>query len=228
MRIAILEDDREVSEEIASTLDQNGHNCTCFDRGQKLINRLKHDTFDVLLIDWNLPDFDGLRIIGWVKENVKRAPPMIVLTSRTADEDIVAALEAGADDYVIKPPLAPILLARISAVCRRTYPEPPASGVEMHGEYIFNTFSETVLLRGEAIPLTKKEFGIALILFRNIHRTLSREYLFQTLWGASPELQTRTLDAHVSKVRNKLNLRAANGYRLSPIYAFGYRLEKLI
>lgn len=225
MRIAILEDESDLAEQLQNILALGGHSCVWFSRGQKLINQLLHDTFDVLLLDWNVPDLDGVHIIRWVKENMEKAPPMLVLTSRTAEEDIVKALKTGADDYLVKPPQPDVLLARIHAVCRRTYPEPRPNGVESYGDFIFNTRLETVAVKGQLIGLTAKEFGLALLLFRNIHRTLSRAYLFESLWGGNPDLQTRTLDAHISKVRTKLGLRAVNGYRLVPAYAYGYRLE---
>jgi len=228
MRIAVLEDEAELAHELTDILTLGGHACVCFDRGQKVISRLMHDTFDVLLLDWNVPDIDGLHIIDWVRDNMEKRPPMLVLTSRAAEEDIVAALRAGADDYLVKPPVPAVLLARIAAVCRRTYPEPPADGIEAYGDYVFNTRMETVQVRGDVVALTAKEFGLALMLFRNIHRTLSRTYLFEAIWGGNPDLQTRTLDAHISNIRTKLGLRAANGYRLVPAYAYGYRLETML
>ncbi|WP_213978953.1 response regulator transcription factor [Sphingomonas sp. dw_22] len=228
MRIAILEDEKPLANELESNLVHAGHTCIWFNSGQKLINQLLHDTFDVLLLDWNVPDVTGFHVVNWVKQNMEKRPPMLILTSRAEEEDIVAALQAGADDYLVKPPVPAVLLARIEAVCRRTYPEPPADGMESYGDYVFDIRMEKLSLRGENIQVTAKEFGLALMLFRNLHRTLSRTYIFEALWGGNPDLMTRTLDAHVSKVRTKLGLRAVNGYRLVPAYAYGYRLETVV
>jgi DNA-binding response OmpR family regulator len=225
MRIAILEDERPLAEEVQNILLPAGHNCVWFNNGQRLINQLLHETFDVLLLDWNVPDVSGIQVLQWAIANMEMRPSILVLTSRADEEDIVAALQAGADDYLVKPPVPAVLLARIEAVCRRTFPEPPANGVEIYGDYVFNTRSKTATVHGEEIALTAKEFGLSLMLFRNVNRTLSRAYIFETIWGGSPDIMTRTLDAHVSKIRTKLGLRPVNGYKLVPAYAYGYRLE---
>ena len=82
-------------------------------------------------------------------------------------------------------------------------------------------------MNGELLPLTAKEFGLALLLFRNVHRALSRGHILEAIWGRNPDLPTRTLDMHISRIRTKLELRPENGYRLAPVYSYGYRLEQL-
>lgn len=225
MRIGILEDEPALAAQLAQTLSTSGDTCFIFHSGQKLINLLHHETVDILLLDWNVPDVSGLSVVRWARENMPKPPPILMLTSRTDEQDIVTALNAGADDYVVKPIQPAVLRARIEALSRRAYPDPPAPGIEKFGDYEFDTRFETVRLRGDEVSLTAKEFALALMLFRNIHRTLSRSYIFQALWGLNPDTQTRTLDAHISKVRKKLNLTRASGFRLVPVYAYGYRLE---
>jgi CheY-like chemotaxis protein len=149
-----------------------------------------------------------------------------MLTSRSAEEDIVAGLQGGADDYVIKPVAPAVLKARVDALGRRAYPS-AAPGLETYGPYRFDTRAETVELAGKPVSVTAKEFALALLLFRNLHRALSRAYIFEALWGRNPDLPSRTLDAHISNIRTKLNLRPGNGFKLVPIYAYGYRLEAL-
>lgn len=112
-------------------------------------------------------------------------------------------------------------------MCRRVYPEPTSTEPERYGDYVFDMRMETASAGGKPVQLTAKEFALALMLFRNLNRTLSRSYIFEALWGANPDLQTRTLDAHISKVRTKLQLRACNGFRLVPVYGYGYRLEAM-
>lgn len=225
MRIAILEDEPVLASQLAQTLSASGETCFVFHSGQKLINFLNRETMDVLLLDWNVPDMSGLAVIDWVRANLPKPPPILMLTSRALEEDIVSALRAGADDYVVKPVAPAVLRARIEALGRRAYPESRQQGIERFGDFEFDTRSETVKLHGKPVPLTSKEFSLALMLFRNLHRTLSRSYILEALWGFSPETQTRTLDAHISKVRSKLGLRREAGIRLVPVYAYGYRLE---
>lgn len=225
MRIGILEDDPALAGQLQKLLSLEGHSCFLYQSGQKLIGFLARETVDVLILDWNVPDVPGIDVIRRVRADNPRHPPIVVLTARAAEEDIVTALKAGADEYVVKPVQHAVLLARIEALCRRAYPEPARARAEQFGDLVFDAATETVVARGEPVQLTAKEFALALMLFRNLDRTLSRSYIFEALWGGSPDLQTRTLDAHVSKVRTKLGLRAANGYRLVPVYAYGYRLE---
>lgn len=228
MRIGILEDDSAVADQLQALLTTAGHTCFLFGKGQKLIGFLSRETVDILLLDWNVPDVSGLDVIRWSRQNIMRNPLILVLTSRTAEEDIVTALREGADEYVVKPIQPAALIARIEALCRRVYPVPPSAGPERFGDYAFDMRMEAATVRGEPVQLTAKEFALALMLFRNLNRTLSRSYIFEALWGSNPDLQTRTLDAHISKVRTKLELRASSGFRLVPVYGYGYRLESMV
>lgn len=224
MRIGILEDDPELADYIVKAIGVAEHSCFAFSTGQKLLAFLRHDTLDVLLLDWNVPDVSGLSIIRLLRR-MSADPPIVMLTSRAGEEDIVTALQAGADDYIVKPVQAPVLLARLHALQRRIAREVNGGTTEQFGAYTFDTSTETVRIGNETVQLTAKEFALAIMLFRNLHRPLSRSYLFEAIWGGSPELQTRTLDAHISKVRTKLRLRPEQGFRLVPVYAYGYRLE---
>lgn len=224
MRIAILEDDLALAGFVDGTLADAGHSNELFADGSNLIRALRRDTFDILVLDWNVPGMSGRDVLEWMKANLDKCPPSLMLTSRSTEEDIVAGLRAGADDYVVKPVTPAVLIARVDALARRAYPATPG-GMETFGDYCFNTRAETVELAGQPVSLTAKEFALALLLFRNLHRALSRSYIFETLWGGHPDMTTRTLDAHISNVRTKLNLRPGNGYKLVPVYAYGYRLE---
>ena len=227
IRIGILEDDAALAAQLKAVVEEAGFRCFLFDNGQKLLTFLKHETLDLLLLDWVLPDLSGIAVLRWLKANAQSRVPVLMVTSRSAEEDIVAALREGADDYVAKPVEPGILLARIEAVCRRVRPESHGDAAECFGDYRFDPRMGVASFRGEPVPMAAKEFALALMLFRNMDRTLSRSYLFETLWGHSPDMQTRTLDAHMSRVRVKLQLRPENGLKLVPVYAHGYRLEAL-
>ena len=227
MRVGILEDDSALADQLQTLLTAAGHTCSVFGNGQKLIGFLSRETVDLLLLDWNVPEVTGLCVIRWLRQDTTRNPLIVVLTSRAAEEDIVTALKAGADEYLVKPIQPATLLARIEALCRRVYPKPHLTKPERYGDYVFDVRGETAAKGGEPVQLTAKEFALALMLFRNLNRTLSRSYIFERLWRANPDLQTRTLDAHISKVRTKLQLRASNGFKLVPVYAHGYRLESM-
>ncbi|WP_374656895.1 response regulator transcription factor [Phenylobacterium sp.] len=227
MRIAALDDDDAQREAISRLLVGGGHSCQCFHLGAPLIASLRRETFDLLILDWNLPDMSGLEVLTWAQKNLSPCPPVLLLTSRASEADIVTGLNSGADDYVVKPVQGGVLLARVNALLRRSYPDRGAGGVETYGDYQFNLPAEQATVRGELAPLTAKEFGLALLLFRNIHRALSRGHILEAIWGRNPDLPTRTLDMHISRIRTKLDLRPQNGFRLAPVYSYGYRLERL-
>ena len=227
MKIAVLDDDQVQLQAISQVIEKAGFRSTTFSRGHSLISALRRDTFDLLIIDWNLPDRSGLEIVSWVRSNLVPPPPMLLVTSRIEDEDIVAALNAGADDYLAKPLSPTVLEARVRALLRRAYETNNAPAErEVFDDVIFNVSTTSVVRNGQTITMTPKEFALARLLFRNTHRALSRTYLLETIWGNEPHLNSRSLDMHISRVRSKLNLRPQNGYRLTPVYSYGYRLER--
>jgi DNA-binding response OmpR family regulator len=226
MRIAILEDDPALAERLVAVLEPAGHICHHYSTGKSLIAQLKRETFDLLVLDWNLPDITGVEVLVWAREHLEGRTPVLFVTSRGEESDIVQALDKGADDYVIKPVQAGELLARVNALIRRSFPA-RTQDIEQFDDHIFNVKATSVTVHGEEIVLTPKEFGLALLLFQNIDRALSRAYVLEKVWGRNPDLLTRTLDAHISRIRVKLNLRPDAGYRLLPVYSYGYRLEKI-
>lgn len=227
MKIAVLDDDPVQLAAITAVARDAGYRPTGFSRSSALLSALRRDTFDLMVLDWNLPDRSGLEVIGWVRLNIDPPPPMLLVTSRTDDADVVAGLEAGADDYLTKPISPTVLAARIAALLRRAYPGRNDHGVATYAGLTFDPALSAVVVRGETVTLTAREFSLALMFFRNLHRALSRSYLTESAWGSDPDLNSRSLDMHVSRVRSKLGLRPENGFRLTPVYSYGYRLEQL-
>jgi DNA-binding response OmpR family regulator len=227
MRIGIVEDDASLAQELLELLTGEGHRCYMHRSGESLISFLSHETVDVLLLDWEAGGSPTSDVVRRIRSENPRHLPILVLITRFADQDIIPALRAGVDGYAAKPLQPAVLLARIEALYERWYPKAPRARVERYGDYEFDTGLEIVFLRGASIQLTAKEFGIAVMLFRNQDRTLSRSYIFESLWGSDPEMRTRTVDSHISKVRTKLDLRGAHGFRLVPVYGLGYRLESI-
>ncbi|MFW2829668.1 response regulator transcription factor [Sphingomonas sp. ID0503] len=226
MRIAILEDEPPLAAQMSQLLTGAGHNCHVFPTTRAFQTWLQRETFDLLVMDWMLPDGTGLEALKKARANLEAVPPTIFVTSRSEEGDIVAALEAGADDYVVKPIRPQEMLARVGALLRRNYPA-ATGAVETFDDYVFDPAGDMLTIAGERVVLTAKEFALSLLLFQNMHRPLSRAYLLEKVWGRNPDLPTRTLDAHISRVRTKLGLRPDQGFRLSPVYSFGYRLERI-
>ncbi len=225
MRIAIADDDVATRAFVTDALQAGGHICAAFANGRDMITALQRDSFDMLVIDWNMPILTGIDVIRWAHGHMSPVPPIIVLTSRTDKADVVEALEAGADDYIIKPEAADVILARIAAAFRRTGPRPSSERVEAYGPYQFDKLTSSVRFGGKEVVLTAKEFALARLFFENFHRPLARGYILQMIWNSVADLPTRTLDMHVSRLRTKLELRPENGYSLQTVFGFGYRLE---
>jgi len=225
MKVAILDDDPAVLESVARLLRPAGFDCTTFDQGRNLVRALHRDSFEMFVIDWNLPDLSGISVVEWIRNQIGTQPPVLLLTNRVTDEDAVTALRAGADDFVTKPFPPAVLLARVEALARRSSVNLSRT-TEAFGPYEFELTSKTLKADGEVVHLTPKEFNLALLLFRNLNRAVSRTYIFETIWGIDPDLSTRTLDIHISKIRAKLGLKPESGFRLAPVYGYGYRLEE--
>ena len=225
MRIAIVDDDTEFAAFLSALLGNAGHTMIVSNNGSTFLRLVKTETFDVILLDWNLPGADGIDIVGVLRNDLALDVPIILLTARSEDEDIVSGLKAGADDFIIKPIDGNVLLARIDAVMRRRGSNRQSEPMQRYGKFLFDHAQEIVHHGDLPIQLTSKEFQLATMLFKNLGRPLSRAYLLETVWNRHPDVVTRTLDSHVARLRLKLNLRPQNGFRLSPIYSYGYRLE---
>jgi DNA-binding response OmpR family regulator len=225
MRIGVVDDDEATIAFISQVLTNGGHTCVAFRRSSDVIPALRDDTFDLLIFDWNLPELTGLDLVNWAHSNIVPCPPIIILTNRSDKEDIAAALNAGADDFIIKPESAIVIAARVDAVLRRSHTMPSTVRHDRFGPYSFDRQSELVTLNEEAIMLTNKEFALAHLFFSNLHKPLSRRYIMEKVWKSMADISTRTLDVHVSRIRSKLQLSADNGYRLETVFGFGYRLE---
>jgi len=227
VRIAILEDDPDQLALLKRWITDDGHDVHGWLSGREAMRQAGRESFDLFMLDWQVPDISGTEVLAWLRGNVSKTVPILFVTVRDSEQDIVFALEHGADDYMVKPVRRQELLARVHALLRRAYP------VEEEKQLSFPPF-DIDLQRGEIrkegtkIELTPKEFELAVTLFRNMGRLLSRGHLQETVWGRSGDLATRTVDTHVSQVRKKLDLRPESGYRVVPVYNYGYRLERLI
>ncbi len=228
LRIALLEDDAAQAETLSLWLKEAGHDVHPFATGRDLRRHASRESFDVFLIDWMLPDQSGHEVLRWLREERGETTPAIFVTSRDGEEDIVAGLGAGADDYMVKPIRRFELLARLDAVWRRFRPAERGHDVIDLPPYRIDLAQRSIHRDGIPIEgMTDKEFALAAFLFQNPGRLFSRGHLLEAVWGINAGVPTRTLDTHVSRLRKKLELYPANGYRLAPAYNYGYRLDRL-
>lgn len=226
MRIAALEDDPVYADLVQTVVRALGHDCLVFESGQELMRQMRRDNFDLLILDWTVPDATGYEVMEWARAHLKYPVPVLFVTAHGSEREIVAALTAGADDYMVKPVRVPEMLARITALLRRSYPQ-VQNDVAVFGRYTFHVKSNVVEIDGQPIELKQKEFLLAYHLFVNLGRLVSRSYLQQVVWGTDASGSSRSLDTHLSRVRSLLQLRPDSGFRLTAIYSHGYRLEML-
>jgi DNA-binding response OmpR family regulator len=226
MRVAILEDDRSQADLLAHWLELAGHHWSAFDEGAQLLRTLQHDTFDVLLLDWNVPGVSGMGVLRQVREQMHLGTPVVICTARGGEADVVEALRAGADDYVVKPMQRMELLARLDAVTRRRVVVDPSSEVLAIGGLRVNLAARQLLCDDTPVVLTAKDFDLSVLFLRHVGRLLSRKQIRECVWRTTAEINSRSLDTHVSRIRRKLHLTPENGWRLSAVYGYGYRLER--
>jgi two-component system, OmpR family, response regulator RegX3 len=225
MRIAVLEDEKDYAEHVAELLRRGGHTAHTFNKGRALLRELRAETFDLIVLDWEIPDVSGIDVLRTVRKNLALTTPIVFLTHRDSESDVVDALEAGADDFLIKPARERELLARVDAVGRRLRPSTAGSELLELGPFRLDLLARRLDRNGELLELTRREFEVAALLFQNVDRVLSRGHILDAVWGNSSGGATRTVDMHVSRVRKILGLSSAIGVRLSAVYGYGYRLE---
>jgi len=225
--VALVEDDPDQSELYRLWLEAVGYDCRRYGDGESFLRALGSDSFDVVLLDWMLPGIGGDRVVVGLREQVGWGLPVLFVTGRDREEDIVRALEAGADDYMIKPRSKAETLARVAVLDRRARgPAGGSASVEMP-PFALDPARRLITRNGESVDLTPREFELATFLLRNVGRLLSRRHILESVWGVSAELNTRTVDTQVSRLRGKLGLTPEIGWRLSSVYQHGYRLERL-
>ncbi len=226
MRIAALDDDELQLELIEQAMQAVGHVCHAFSSGADLQRGLRRESFDLLIVDWQLPDASGPEVVRWVRENVSQQMPIVFVTHRSEERDIMEGLGCGADDFMVKPVRIGELHARVAALLRRAYPSTLGGALEF-GRYRFLPERASVEWDGKPVELKGREYDLALLMFQNVGRLLSRDHLKESVWGQSALVQSRSLDTHVSRLRTVLDLRPGNGYVITSVYGVGYRLEKV-
>jgi two-component system, OmpR family, response regulator RegX3 len=223
MRIAILEDDQPQASLLQRWLTQGGMACVHYATGAAFRAGIASDSTDLILIDWMLPDDDGLAVLVWLRETMGIRAPVMFTTTRAEEEALVLALDKGADDYLIKPLRRAETLARVHALLRRGKAKPMA--VVTLGCVQIDIDRHRATTNGAPIDLTDRELALAVYMLRNHGRLLTRQELLENVWRTSPNIITRTVDTHVSRLRAKLGLTPENGFDLSTVYHKGYRLE---
>lgn len=225
MRIAVLDNDPQQRALILAALSAAQHDCVAFARHEGLVVGLRSEAVDLLVFHWQ-PETEGLRQLRQLRQSCTELP-VLLITGRAPERELTDALAEGDCDYLVKPVRRRELSLRVRILVSRTHPARLESPTLNFGSFAFDERGARLKRNGEAIVLTQKEFELALLFFRQLGKPLSRATLQEAVWPHETEFNSRTLDTHVSRVRHKLGLRPENGFRLAPVYGYGYRLEQL-
>ena len=239
MRIGLLEDDLTQIELIGLWANEAGDDLQSYTTGKSFREALNRESFDLLVLDWHLPDTTGLQELDWLRGEMASSTPVIFITSRDSEDSVIEALDHGADDYMVKPVSKGVTLSRIKALQRRNLvsektaqtsqgdANETAQEFQQLDPYVVNEQERTITVNGVAVQLTNKEFELAIYLFRNAGCLVSRNTLMEEVWGTVADLNTRTVDTHISRIRTKLGINPSVGWQLSSIYQRGYRLFRV-
>ena len=220
--VLIVEDEPAIAELIAVNLRHEGFQARCAMDSASAQREIDAVLPDLVLLDWMLPGESGLALAKrWRAQVRTRAVPIIMLTARGDEADRVAGLEAGADDYIVKPFSTKELLARVRAVLRRRAPE-QAGGVIALGALSLDTSNHLVSVKEQRVKLGPAEFRLLYYLMHHAERVHSRSQLLDKVWGDHVFIEERTVDVHVKRLREALGVEAAT--MIETVRGAGYRL----
>jgi DNA-binding response OmpR family regulator len=227
LQVALVEDNPSDQLIITAILEQAGYQIHLFGDCDSFRRHLRTASIDLVILDWMLPDSTGLQLLEWIRHSNQAKLPVILVTGRESDEDIVEGLTSGADDYVVKPAHPEQLLARIKAILRRSGFYKNTQQENEFSPYLLREDVREIHLGEQIIKLTDREFELVLYLFRRRGNIVSRETLLKQVWNMQGTVNSRTVDTHISRLRKKLELEGQHGWRLNGIFQHGYRLEQL-
>jgi DNA-binding response OmpR family regulator len=217
--VLLAEDDPSISEPLARALRREGYEVSVRDEGAEALRLVLAGGIDLVVLDLGLPTMDGLEVCRRLRAE-GRSVPVLVLTARVEEVDLVVGLDAGADDYVTKPFRLAELLARVRALLRRGGTEvPDVNGVRVNVE------SRRAWLGDEELTLTAKEFDLLNALVLGAGKVITREQLMRDVWDASRGTSSKTLDMHISWLRRKLGDDAASPRLITTVRGLGFRFE---
>jgi len=222
-KVLVIEDNPYTSDMIRKYLSRHDYEVLTANDGQEGLRLAREENPALVLLDLMLPGIDGTKVCRTLRE--ESAVPIIIITARVEEEDRVAGLEIGADDYVTKPFSLKELIARIRAVLRRLSPDEIERGPSQltYGDIKVDVNSRRVCMGGTEVNLTPTEFHILVLLMREPKKTFSREEIIARVFDMTFDGFDRTVDAHISRLRRKLEMEVS-GY-IQTVYGRGYRLS---
>lgn len=223
LRVLLVEDDDGIARPLAAALGSAGYDVDRVATGRKALAALS-EAIDAVILDLGLPDVDGVEVCRQIREQRGPDLPILILTARTSETDVVVGLDAGADDYVTKPFRLAELQARLRALLRRTSAPGGADAIEAQ-DLRLEAAPRRAYQAGRELDLTPKEFDLLEVLLRSAGAVVSRDELMREVWDERWFGSTKTLDMHVSALRRKLGDDPAQPRYVSTVRGVGFRLE---
>lgn len=224
MRIAVVANDSNALDLIEKSIDTLGHECLTFLGGEALL-RTTQDALpiDLLVLDWSPSEVHGIDMVQWAHVNIGAHVPILLMAGGATERCALEGLSAGADDCLLKPIRRGELRARVRALLRRCHAE-RIDKLDL-GPYCFDPVMREVSINGVSVELGRREFDVALLLFRNLGKLVSRDRLLEAIAGKAESIDPRSLATHISRIRVKLDLQSRHGLLLSAAHRRGYRLK---
>ncbi len=227
-RVVVIEDEKDIVDLLSYTLRREGFDVRSAGRGQEGLELLQRGPAALALIDIMLPDLDGLEVCRRLREDKSlRNLPIIFLTAKGEEVDRILGLEIGADDYVVKPFSPRELIARIKAVLRRREREDEGPPVIETRDLRMDTRTQEVIVRGQPIELSTLEFKLLHFLASHPRRIFARENLLDEVWGRDRFVTPRTVDVHIRRLREKIEIQPEKPRYLQTVRGSGYRFTPL-
>lgn len=222
-RILLAEDDTNLGSLLRNYLDAKNYETTLFMTGRLALEEFSNGLFDLCILDIMMPEMDGLALAKAVR-SIDPDIPIIFLTAKNQEEDIIEGFKTGADDYITKPFNMEELLYRIEAIFRRTISPVNVKGEELNriGEYIFDNRRQLLTFREQQISLTTKESELLDLLFRHKNEILERNYALKSIWIDDNYFNARSMDVYITRLRKYLKKDPA--VKILNIHGRGYRL----
>jgi DNA-binding response OmpR family regulator len=206
MQVLVVEDERRMADLLRQGLEEEGHSVVVAGDGNEGLAVAESRAFDAILLDVMLPGMDGFSMARKLRAS-RNQTPILMLTARDTEAEMVAGLDLGADDYLVKPFSFEVLLARLRAVSRRgPIPQPVRLQVE---DLTLDPASREVTRAGRRVPLTRTEYGLLELLLRSAGRVVTRDNLIEAVWGYDSEVRSNTLDAFIRLLRDKVDVPGA-------------------
>lgn len=222
--ILVVDDEPAIRDMISAALDMAGYDCLQAENAQQAHGIIIDEQPDLVLLDWMMPGTSGIELIRRLqRDELTKNVPVILLTAKVAEDNMVQGLESGADDYITKPFSPRALIARINAVLRRSEAELPQEPIQVN-QLLFDPVSHRVTIAGQSITMGPTEFRLLSFFLTHQERVYSRDQILDHVWGGNVYMDERTVDVHIRRLRKAISLEGHDRF-IQTVRGAGYRFS---